>query len=102
MTRTRESADRESADRESAETRLMRVTGLRGYRNGRLALDYFTRRLRRRKDQIQVDGQWYGRAALAAYARDRRRRGLRVVVPHSGAPLPRSVEASVSARSWCC
>lgn len=91
-----------TAEHPEAVRTLLRVTGLRGYRNGRLALDYFTRRLRRRLSQVLVQGQWYDRAALAAYARDRRRRGLRVVVPHSGAPLPREVERAVTARAWCC
>ena len=76
--------------------------GVRSLLNGRLALDYFSRRLGRRSRMIRLDGQWYDRRALASYLRRRARAGQRPVVPHSGAAIPDRVVRDVAARAWCC
>ena len=81
---------------------LLRLTGLRRYRNGLLALDYFGRRMERRWAQVRLDGQWYGRAALADWLRRRAERGLPPAVPHSGRPLSARDARAVLSSTWCC
>ena len=81
---------------------LLRVSGLSRYANGRLALDYFSRRLRRRWAQVRLDGQWYDRAALGDYLRRRAARGQPPAVPHSGRVLAAETVRAIQASTWCC
>lgn len=80
--------------RELAELRS--IAQVHRSRNGRLQLNWLSRRALPRYKMLALDGQWYDRRRLRDRLRSDRAAGRRLVVPHSARALTAAELAAVA------